>query len=178
MIREANIRDAERIAEIDAAGSRYAYEHILPEEQLSGLSAQARLPVCTRWLTERLFDVYVYEDGTGNVLGMMGTGMCEDEDKHDAFELHFIYVDPCHVRKGIGSELLRFFEQKGSERGCTESVVWVLEENIIGRSFYDKHGYIPDGKDKIFMRWNKREIRYTKQAEPAPTFGSDAYVPI
>ena len=105
----------------------------------------------------------MYEDpDTGTVKGMMGIGMCEDEDKKGAFELHFLYVDPDYVRMGIGTEMLQFFEQKGKEKGCPEFVVWVLEENGKGRSFYEKNSYAPDGKKKIFQRWNKREIRYVK----------------
>ena len=94
---------------------------------------------------------------------MMGIGMCEDEDKKDAFELHFLYVDPDDVRMGVGSEMLKFFEHKGKEKGCPEFVVWVLEENEKARRFYEKHRYCPDGKEKIFRRWNKREIRYVRK---------------
>ena len=116
-----------------------------------------------RWITEKRFDLYVNEDpDTGIIKGMMGTGMNEDEDKEGAFELHFIYVDPDFVRAGVGSEMLEFFEQKGREKDCKEFVIWVLEENGMGRNFYEKHGYHFDGKDKIFRRWNKREIRYVK----------------
>ena len=105
----------------------------------------------------------VYEDSdTGIIRGMMGIGMSEDDDKKGAFELHFLYVDPDYLRMGIGSEMLQFYEQKGKEKGCTEFVVWVLEENGIGISFYEKNGYHPDGKVKVFKRWNKREIRYIK----------------
>ena len=93
---------------------------------------------------------------------MMGIGMSEDDDKKEAFELHFLYVDPDYLRRGIGSEMLRFFEQTGREKGCREFVVWVLEENETGRCFYEKHSYRADGKEKIFKRWNKREIRYIK----------------
>ena len=28
--------------------------------------------------------------------------------------------------------------------------------------FYEKNGYRSDGKEKIFKRWNQREIRYIK----------------
>ena len=58
--------------------------------------------------------------------------------------------------------MLRFFEEKGRENGYTEYVIWVLEENDMGRKFYEKHDFCLDGKDKIFKRWNKREIRYVK----------------
>ena len=163
MIREATVSDAARTAEIDAVSSRFAYRNILSEECLKDLSVENRIPVYQRWITEKRFDLYVYEDpGTGFIRGMMGIGPCEDADKEGAYELHLIYVDPGHLRTGAGSEMLRFFEQKGLEKGCTEYVVWVLEENEMGRNFYEKHHYRPDGKEKFFKRWNKREIRYVK----------------
>ena len=163
MIRAATVNDAVRTAEIEVASSRYAYQNILSDECLKDLTVENRVPVYERWITEKRFDLYVYEDAeTGLIKGMMGIGICEDDDKHGAFELHFLYMDPDYVRKGAGSELLRFFERKGREKGCAEFVIWVLEENGMGRNFYEKNSYRPDGKDKIFKRWNKREIRYVK----------------
>lgn len=89
---------------------------------------------------------------------------CRYAYKDNAFELHFIYVDPDYMRSGAGTEMLDLFELKGREKGCTEFVIWVLEDNGIGKNFYSKHGYSSDGKEKIFRRWNKREIRYVKKA--------------
>lgn len=90
---------------------------------------------------------------------MMGMGPCGDEDGSGAYELHLLYADPGALRQGSGTEMLRFFEARSRERGCKRFAIRVPEENSIGRSFYEKHGYHPDGK-KIFRRWNKREIRY------------------
>ena len=164
MIREATVNDAARIAEIDVISSRYAYKNILSDECLyQDLTVENRIPVHQRWIAEKRFEVYVYEDpDTGIIKGMMGIGMSEDKDQKDAFELHYLYVDPAYLRLGIGSEMLRFFEQKGKEKGCMQFVVWVLEENGMGRRFYEKSSYCSDGKEKIFKRWNKREIRYVK----------------
>ena len=165
MIREATVNDAARIAEIDAISSRYAYQDILSEECLEDLTVEKRVPVYQKWIDEKRFDLYVYEEpGAEPVKGMMGIGMCGDEDKKEAFELHFLYIDPAYIRAGIGSEMIQFFEEKGREKGCPELVVWVLEENQKARHFYIKHNYRLDGKDKIFRRWNKREIRYVKSA--------------
>lgn len=164
MIREAIISDASRIAEIEVASNRYAYKNILSDDYLfNDLTSSDRLPVIERWINEKRFDVYVYEDsGTGVIKGMMGIGACEDEDKNNAFELHFIYLDPAYVRAGIGTEMLKFFEDKGKKKDFTEFVIWVLEENEMGKKFYEKNGYTLDGKEKIFKRWNKKEIRYIK----------------
>ena len=164
MIREAKIEDSARIAEIEVMSCRYAYKGVVADKCLfDELSVESRIPVYQYWIGEKKFELFVYEDpDTGKVTAMMGIGMCGDDDKKDAFELHFIYVDPEYVRKGIGSKMLEFFENKGGEIGKSEFVIWVLDENGMGRSFYEKHGYSFDGSDKIFKRWNKREIRYVK----------------
>lgn len=164
MIREATVKDAARIAEIEVNSSRFAYKNVVSDECLfNDLNVDSRIPVYTNWIEQKRFELYVYEDhDTGIIKGMMGIGKCEDEDKTDAFELHFIYLDPEFVRNGIGSEMLGFFEGKGKDRGFSEFVIWVLDKNAMGISFYEKHGYRPDGKDKIFKRWGTREIRYVK----------------
>ena len=164
MIREAEVKDSARIAEIEVKSCRFAYKDIVPEEHLfKEFTVERRIPVYESWIGEKRFELYVYEDsGSGVIKGMMGIGDCGDEDKKGSFELHFIYVDPEFVRAGIGSELLSFFESKGREKGFSEFVVWVLEENRMGRNFYEKNGYLSDGKHKMFKRWNKREIRYVK----------------
>jgi GNAT superfamily N-acetyltransferase len=164
MIRKATINDSARIAEIDVISSRYAYKSIVSEKcLLEDLSVEKRIPVYENWISKNIFDLYVYEDpDTGMLKGMMGIGMCEDDDEKESFELHFLYVDPACMRMGVGYEMLRFYEQIGKERGFRKYVIWVLEDNDIGKSFYEKNHYCPDGKEKIFKRWNKREIRYVK----------------
>ena len=166
MIREAKLSDAARIAEIEVMSCRYAYKDIVPYDCLfKDMTVEGRTLSVERWINEKLFGIYVKEDpDTGVIKGMMGIGMNEDDDKDNAFELHFIYVDPDYMRSGAGAEMLDLFELKGREKGCTEFVIWVLEDNGIGKNFYSKHGYSSDGKDKIFRRWNKREIRYVKKA--------------
>ena len=167
MIRAAAAEDAGRLAEIDVLSSRYAYKDILSRECLyDDLTVPNRIPVWQKWIAERRFEIFVYEDPcAGSIRAMMGMGPCEDEDQEGAFELHLLYVDPDDLRQGIGSDMLRFFERKGTERGCRRFVIWVLEENAIGKAFYEKHGYLADGKDKLFRRWNKREIRYLKSTD-------------
>ena len=158
MIREATINDAARIAEIEVASSQYAYKNIVSDKCLfQDLSVENRAPVHKKWINEKRFGVYVYEDSdTGIIKGMMGIGMCEDDDKKDAFELHFLYIDPDYVRMGVGSEMLRFFEQTGKENGCPEYVVWVLEENEKARRFYSHMGYTCDKTQKRFIKPIKR----------------------
>ena len=59
--------------------------------------------------------------------------------------------------------MIRFFEKTGKENGFSEFVIWVLEENEIGKNCYQKNGYNFDGSEKIFQRYGKKEIRFVKQ---------------
>lgn len=164
MIRQATIDDIPRIAEIEVMGCRYAYSKIVSEEILyRDTLVQNRIKNYESWLKDKIFSIYVYEDENKIIKGMMGIGPSFDKDKSDSFELHFIYVEPVYCRNGIGKVMLNFFEQKGSELGCKEFVIWVLEENQIGRNFYEKNGYFIEGSTKIFQRYGKKEIKYIKK---------------
>ena len=63
MIREATINDAARITEIEVASSQYAYKNIVSDKCLfQDLSVENRAPVHKKWINEKRFGVYVYED--------------------------------------------------------------------------------------------------------------------
>ncbi len=164
MIRKATISDASRIAEIDVAAERFAYKDFLPEEALyKSLRVEDRISRVKKWMSEKLFEIFVFEDDTtGTVKGMMGFGQCGDDDKKNAFELHFLYVEPCFSHCGIGSKMISFFEQEGKKKGYTEFVIWVLQDNHIGINCYQKNGYSCDGSTKLFQRFNKNEARFVK----------------
>ncbi len=53
MIRKATLNDSTRIAEIDVASSRYAYESIVSEKNLyEDLSVEKRIPVYENWISQ------------------------------------------------------------------------------------------------------------------------------
>jgi len=164
MIRKATISDASRIAEINVSSWRFAYKNIVSEEVLyKDFLVESRINIVKTWIIENQYSIYVYEDDTNGIIkGMMGLGKCEDSDKSNSFELHFIYIEPYFSRNGIGTELIKYFENEGIQNGYNEFIIWVLEHNEIGKNCYIKNGYHFDGKDKIFQRLNMKEIRYIK----------------
>ena len=170
MVRKATVEDAERLAEIHIFGWRNAYRGILADKFLFD-----KLRVCRRAenfkkvVGEGLEELYVAER-QGVVAGFLSIGEPRDPDKAkaEALELWAIYVDPVFLREGLGAELLGFCEQQGRSRGRKEVFLWVLEDNVIGRSFYEKHGYSPDGASKVLERLPSAsvkpvaEVRYSK----------------
>jgi len=55
-----------------------------------------------------------------------------------------LYVLPNQQRKGYGTILLNYAEQKCEQ--CP--FLWILSNNDRGRSFYQKHGYVFTGEKK------------------------------
>ncbi|MFH0919212.1 MAG: GNAT family N-acetyltransferase [Fibrobacterota bacterium] len=109
-----------------------------------------------------LVETYVIENNDFTY-GHLTIGKCRDKDKTDnVFELWGIYIDPNHLRHGFGQKLLAFCESQAVKRGNHEIVIWVLKKNKIGRNFYDKNGYKPDGTEKHLEHISAVEVRYTK----------------
>lgn len=111
---------------------------------------------------EKTEETYVYEEDN-MIKGFLTIGKCRDADKRDSFELWGLYIEPEHMRKGIGYELLKFCESEGKKRGYKEIILWVWEKNNIGRKFYEKNGYVPDGAGKGIIYFKEVEVRYVKK---------------
>lgn len=170
MIRRAEVRDAERLAEMHIGGWRHAYRGIIADTFLFG-----KLDVCRRAgnirkeIEQGPGEHYVAERG-GVAAAFMVIGPSRDEDKRGGgnFELWAIYAEPALKRSGLGGELLAFCELEAARRGMREVSLWVLERNAAGRAFYEKHGYRPDGARKTLERLPSAagapvaEVRYVK----------------
>ncbi|HOQ76805.1 MAG TPA: GNAT family N-acetyltransferase [Thermoclostridium sp.] len=162
MVRKATIEDVVRIAEIHVTGWRFAYRHLIPDEYLfKTMNVPARIDAFTKAMNERNEDTYVFEEDQ-IIKAFMIIGPCRDGDRPSSFELWGLYVDPFMLRNGIGSKMLNFCEKRALDLGYRDVVLWVLEDNMIGRSFYDKMGYTFDGTRKYLDRFGLYEIRYQK----------------
>lgn len=60
-------------------------------------------------------------------------------------EILCFYMAPDHMRRGLGSVLLAWSEERLRELGFTFSVLAVLQGNAAAKSFYIKNGYAQTG---------------------------------
>ena len=171
LIRRASVGDARAIAEIGVKGWQAAYRGILPEDFLAGLPVAPR-EVAWRSMLESDQDggapAWLAElDGT--TVGFVASGPPRDDDVSlPAAEVYAIYVLPETWRRGIGRALLNVAVDHWRERGTTTLVLWVLEQNIHGRAFYEKIGWRADGRHQEidFGGFTAPEIRYHLQLGP------------
>ena len=75
----------------------------------------------------------------------------------DAHELHALYVLPAYWGRGIGGALLK--------AAGDVSRLWVLEGNLLGRRFYETHGWEPEGTSR--QEGGVRELCYCRR-RPEP----------
>ena len=84
---------------------------------------------------------------TGNkVLGFVAYGPCRDEDMPEAGEVSAIYLLKEYYGQGIGYRLMQ--EALRLLDGHPSIVVWVLKDNERAIRFYQKCGFVADGKEK------------------------------
>ena len=160
MIRSAKYEDLPRIAEIHISGWRYAYKGIISDIELY----KKRTVINTYNSLEKQFNnglnIHVFEDDeTEIIMGFILHGNCRDENKENSYEAYALYVQPEFTNKGIGTALMNEIKKIAVDNKKTELIIWVLENNKIGRSFYNMYGFIEDGEVKEIKEWNEKEIR-------------------
>ncbi|GFZ33268.1 N-acetyltransferase [Clostridium zeae] len=165
-IRYAEINDAKILGEIHSRSWKIAYKGIVPDEVLENITAEKREKYFEKALTNRQEeDAIILKDDVA--AGFICIGRCRDTDKDDACgEIWGIYLLPEHWSIGIGSELIKWGLNELKKRNYKRVTLWVLEENIRARKFYEKIGFRHDGTVKEITIGKKLdEYRYEMAIE-------------
>lgn len=163
IIRKAQEKDAYEYAACQVSSWRAAYKHIVPDAYLDALSAERR----AEWLSQSLredqncsYDCMLLND---QIIGVLIFGKACDAEKPNAGEIYAIYLLEAFWGKGYGAQLMRHAIESLKAMGCQEALLWTLEENHRARRFYERAGFMPDGRQKeIELGKPLVEICYTR----------------
>lgn len=163
-IRKAEYGDIGRISEIYIFTKRMTYRTIFQDDMVSFHEMQV-LKTAMEFQTEpkRLKNILVYDDGI--IKGIMNRGESREKDLPDAFELYELYVDPFFQRQGIGECLIRTFLAEAAAMSKKTLILWVVEENIQARKFYENFLFAPDGKKQLVDGTEKFILRYRRELQ-------------
>ena len=80
--------------------------------------------------------------------------------KEDTVEICEFYVEPFFKGKGIGKELIQqvIFEARMSKK--TKIFLWVIEDNLSARKFYENNGFIASGETCLIEGTTKTDMCY------------------
>lgn len=100
------------------------------------------------------------------IVGLVSAAASRDDDADGTFgDVDRIYLHPSAWEKGLGVQLLTWCEEELARMGYVISKLWVFEMNERARRFYERNGYVHDGKTKV--DFNVRLLRYSKSLSKA-----------
>lgn len=162
-IRGMQILDTPQVADISMRAWQTAYKGIMPDSVLDNIDVKKREENWANGFTT-LPDLIrtVAIDDTNKVLGYTTGSSCRDIKDPENGELWAIYVDPKLVGQGIGKALIADFIIRIRDAGFFLMYVWVLEDNISARKFYESQGGNLYSKTKQFKIENSSftEVAY------------------
>jgi ribosomal protein S18 acetylase RimI-like enzyme len=162
-IRNADINDCKELGIIHCESWKVAYRGIVPDSILDDMSAEKSEKRFYNSFIQGLGEnVIILNDS--QIVGFMCLGKCRDEDVDSSFgEIWGIYLLPSFWGQGIGTMLIQRGINELRSRGYSKISLWVLEENMNARRFYEKSGFVHDGTVKeINIGKPLNEYRYVK----------------
>ena len=151
-IRPATPSDAVHIAQVHVTSWQGAYAGLLPDEYLADLDPTTRVRqwesvLGTQGGPTNQGRVLVAEQN-GHTLGFASFGLSADEDADPGtHELYAMYLEPDAWGRGVARQLMRTVLAQ-IPPGATMTL-WVLEGNDRAQHFYRRHGFQPDGVERI-----------------------------
>lgn len=124
-------------------------EQLLPIEE--GLNSFNDL--MTGMSDRQPLSVLIKSNKNGEVLGGM-----QGRSSLGLLFIDLFYLPPALRRLGVGTEILRCFEDEGRKRGCSAAFLYTI--SFQAPDFYKKHGWEefgridckPEGTSRIFMK--------------------------
>lgn len=169
-IRWAGLDDARGVAIVHVDAWREAYPGLIDQSVLDGLSVDQRAEGWSRWITASLSGeptdgsegashrLLVAESGNRTV-GWAGFGAARDAELTHLGELGGLYVHPDLWSQRVGHALITRAEEELLAEGWSEAYLWVLDGNDRAIRFYEQHGWVADGQEKVDDAGGARGLR-------------------
>lgn len=139
-----------------------AYKGIIPDDYLDNISIEEKAQKFEKNIVQNNDFEYLAAWLDDKMIGILVVGPCRDLDINtgETGEICGIYLHPDYFGKGYGYKLINHGISILRTR-FKFITLWVLEENMRARSFYEKAGFRFDGTKKDIV-FGKRlvEIRY------------------
>ena len=130
--------DLLEISNIYEESWKFAYKNIIPQEYLDGIPKGRWADNIKRTGTNN--NLVVLEDG--KLIGTSCFGKSRWEKFSEFGEIISIYFLPEYIGKGYGKLLIEKAVYELNRLGYEKILLWVLEDNIRARNFYERCGFI------------------------------------
>ncbi|MDO8108170.1 GNAT family N-acetyltransferase [Isoptericola sp. b441] len=162
VIRPATVDDADAIARVHLTSWREAYADVVDPATLDALDEAARTQTWRETIETRRGSVLV-ADLEGEIVGFAHVGASRDEDaERGTHEIYAIFLEPSAWGHGVARELMRSLLADLPE--ADPVTLWALADNERARHFYRRHGFSPDGVERMETAGESSylEVRYRR----------------
>ncbi|WAH37286.1 GNAT family N-acetyltransferase [Alicyclobacillus dauci] len=140
VIRKANLKDAGNMAKVHVDSWKTTYKGIVPDTYLERLSYERREAMWKHILSNQTNDVvFVAEDDEKGIVGFSSGGQERSQNPVYQGELYAIYLLQAFQGKGIGRQLTNAVVEYLINRGYSNMLLWVLQDNP-SRHYYEHIG--------------------------------------
>jgi len=154
IIRKATVEDAEGKGYVHYQSWIETYTGLFPDEVMSRLSLEKSIENARKY-PENTY-VAILDD---KIIGFSCYLESRDEDLEDTGEIMAIYILKEYQGNGVGKKLMEVCYKELSQ--YSKLSLWVLGDNKKSVGFYERQGFIADGKAK--MLHGKEVIRMIKK---------------
>jgi GNAT superfamily N-acetyltransferase len=163
-VRPATPDDTYDVARVQVRSWQSAYRGLIDQAYLDSLEPETWAGRYTFGrMGIQLPSTLVAVNGS-TICGLATTGLCRDVDLSNFGELMAIYVDPAYTGTGVGRLLITAARERLRGVGVRQAALWVLDENVRARRFYERDGWRFDGARRTRTYGNApvEEVRYRR----------------
>lgn len=146
--------DYAAVSDIYEQSWRYAYKGIIPQDYLDSIPHG-------RWINginaKGRTDIGAFEDD--RIVGTASFCTSRWDKFPESGEIVSIYLLPEYTGKGIGAQLFEKCVEELGREGFRSIILWVLEDNVRARLFYEKHGFTAATGEVMENNIGGRELR-------------------
>ncbi|GFP75435.1 GNAT family N-acetyltransferase [Clostridium fungisolvens] len=163
-IRYASMKDSDILGKVHSESSQAAFKGIIPDDVLNEVFSIERR---TKRFVSELEEgsprtAIIFEDN--EPAGILSFAKCRYGSNDNSWiEIWRVYLTPRYWGSGVAKELIEWGINEIQKENFVNIELWVLEENIRARHFYEKMGFKHDNTFQIInMGKELRELRYIK----------------
>ena len=167
-VRDATIKDAEKIASIHVDAWRKAYAKYMPKSFLNALDKQQKTLEWERYLSGKDNGSYIVCKLNSSVEGFAVYGRARDTNlsNHNVAELVALNVHPDKWGLGLGSSMLEHVIKDSISKSRDAIYLWVITSNTRAIELYCRNGFIKQNnvrEDSRLTGTPLHESRYIKK---------------
>lgn len=160
----ATVEHVEEMGLVHACSWQAAYQGIIADDIIAGFTPKKRAEILFNAISSQQEEYYLFKvDGTA--AGIASLSKSHEQDAPPCLgEIYSIYFHPSVWGTAAAQAGLEFCIDRLRSLGYTSISIWVLNDNIRARKFYEKHGFTFDGnKKEIEIGKSLLEVRYSKK---------------